>query len=64
MINRVEVIKVLKSYWPEADYKTLNIMADNIITHVIPVIFEEVRQAISERKRGYCLRKDKNITIL
>ncbi|MEN6624265.1 MAG: hypothetical protein ABFD50_22300 [Smithella sp.] len=50
MINREEVIKLLKTYWPEADYSILNGMAEDIIKSILPAIYEKTREAVSNKK--------------
>lgn len=44
MIEHEELIKLLKSYWIEADYNILNGMATDIINKILPVIHEKLEK--------------------
>lgn len=48
MISPEELIKLLKSYWTEAEYSILSEMAENVIKSILPAIYEEAREAVSK----------------
>lgn len=50
MVDRDELIKLLTTYWPEADYSILNGMAEDIIQSILPLIYEKAREAVSNKK--------------
>lgn len=57
MINRKEVIKLLLLYMPEADEKTLNRMAEDVIIDVIPALYTAVQKVTSNEKKECFFRK-------
>lgn len=57
LIDREEIIKLLASYWPEADNETLDKMAEDVIIDVIPALYSAVRKAINNEKSEFFLEK-------
>ena len=57
VINRKEVIKLLLLYMPEADEKTLNRMAEDVIIDVIPALYTAVQKVTSNEKKECFFRK-------
>lgn len=57
MIDREKIIKLIQSYLPDANDKTLNRLADDIIHDIIPVMHTNIRKAANEEKSKIILQK-------
>lgn len=58
MIDREKIIKLVQSYLPDANDKTLKRLAEDVIHDIIPVLHAGVRKAANEEKSKFTLQKD------
>lgn len=57
MIEREEVINLIKSYFPGADYETIIKLADDVIRDIIPMMHTTIRKAVNDEKSKYIIGK-------